>query len=843
MYPLSSSERPAPKLAHHVAPRISRPAAAMTTRVGLLVPSTELRGPASVRVPRRLRRLTAAESKASNARYRGLLDASPDPTIVVSPDGDILLLNAQAAKQFGYRRGELLGQPVKNLIPTGYAERLVADALRSAAQARAQDMGTGLELVGLRKDGSTFPLEMLLSPLESEDGVLVTAVIRDITARKAGERVLVELDARYRGLLEAAPDAMVVVNHAGDIVLLNVQAERQFGYGRDELVGKAVSKLIPIGYAERLVADALRSSEAALAQQIGTGIELVARRKDGTEFPIELMLSPLGSAEGILVTAAIRDISDRKAAALVLAAMESRYEAERELRRSEERFRRLFESNIIGITIADLAGRILEANDAYLNLLGYTRDELLAMAFDWDDLTPSELQADNRRAVELLLETGASAPRESEYVRKDGSRVPVLVGVALLDPGEGTCLTYIVDLSNRRLLEEQLRRAQRLEAVGKLAGGIAHDFNNLLTVILGHANFLAADLQEDDPIRNSVEEIRDAGDRAAVMTKQLLAFSGGQVLAPGAVDLHDLVRDMEKLLRRIIGEDVELFTDVRPGTARVRADPGQIEQVLMNLVINARDAMPMGGTLSIAVGEVDVGADGHPSGLAPGRYATLVVDDSGTGMAPETRAHVFEPFYTTKEVGKGTGLGLATAYGFAKQSGGAITVDSQLGEGSTFTVYLPTTDVEPAECETPASGTRLSSIRATETVLLVDDDAAVRRVTARMLEGRGFVVIAASDGMEALAKARRHPGRIHVLLTDVVMPRMRGTELADRFLVDRPGTPVVYMSGYAEGSAADAERDTRLSVIQKPFTLEAVVLALSGAIHDVDPAAPDAGRP
>ncbi len=802
--------------------------------------STGSRAPKPTGAPRPRPQLTVAETKASNARYRGLLDASPDPTIVVNPAGDILLLNAQAAKQFGYRRGEVLGQPVKKLIPSGYAERLVADGLRSAAQARAQNMGTGLELVGLRKDGTTFPLEMLLSPLDSADGVLVTAVIRDITARQAGERVLVEMDARYRGLLEAAPDAMVVVNHAGEIVLLNVQAERQFGYGRDELVGKAVSKLIPIGYAERLVADALRSSQAALAQQIGSGMELIARRKDGTEFPIELMLSPLGSAEGILVTAAIRDISDRKAAALVLAAMESRYEAERALRRSEERFRRLFDSNIIGITIADLAGRTLEANDAYLNLLGYTRDELLALACDWNDLTPPELQEDNKRAVDGLLEIGVSAPRESEYLRKDGTRVPVLVGVALLEASEGTCLTYIVDLSNRRRLEEQLRRAQRLEAVGQLAGGIAHDFNNLLTVILGHANLMAEELGEGDPIRESVDQIRDAGDRAATMTRQLLAFSGRQVLAPGAVDLHELVTDIERLLRRIIGEDVDLSTDLRPGTARVLADSGQIEQVLMNLVVNARDAMPVGGTIGIAVGEVVVAAGGHPFGLAPGRYATLVVDDSGTGMSAETRAHVFEPFFTTKEVGKGTGLGLSTAYGFVKQSGGLITVDSQLGKGSTFTVFLPTTDAEQPASEAPPSASPLASAPSTETVLLVDDDPAVRSVTARMLEARGYVVIAASDGPEALAKARRHAGQIHVLLTDVVMPRMRGPELAERFLVDRPGTPVVYMSGYAEGHDSDGGSEALLSVVQKPFTAEQVATALRQALHEPD-GPPDLG--
>ena len=258
-------------------------------------------------------------------RYRGLLEAAPDAMVVVNQAGEIVLLNVQAEKQFGYRRDELLGQKVKNIIPEGFAERLIADGPRSAADALAQQIGTGIELTGRRKDGSEFPIEIMLSPLESAEGILVTAAIRDISVRKAAEKHLAQMEGRYRGLLEAAPDAMVVVNQGGEIVLLNVQAEKQFGYRRDELLGQKVKNIIPEGFAERLIADGPRSAAEALAQQIGTGIELIGRRKDGSEFPIEIMLSPLESAEGILVTAAIRDISVRKAAEKHLAQMEGRY--------------------------------------------------------------------------------------------------------------------------------------------------------------------------------------------------------------------------------------------------------------------------------------------------------------------------------------------------------------------------------------------------------------------------------------------------------------------------------------------------------------------------------------
>src|SRR5688500_11498518 len=290
------------------------------------------------------------EMRESDARYRGLLEAAPDAMVVVNRHGEIVLLNAQAEKEFGYQRDELLGQQVKNIVPEGFADRLIADGLRSAADALAQQMGTGIELTARRKDGSEFPIEIMLSPLESSEGILVTAAIRDISVRKAAEKHLAQMESRYRGLLEAAPDAMVVVNQHGEIVLLNVQAEKQFGYHRDELVGQQVKNIIPEGFAERLIADGLRSAAEALAQQIGTGIELTGRRKDGSEFPIEIMLSPLDSAEGILVTAAIRDISVRKAAEQHLAQMESRY-------------RGLLEAAPDAMVVVDQAGEIVLLKD------------------------------------------------------------------------------------------------------------------------------------------------------------------------------------------------------------------------------------------------------------------------------------------------------------------------------------------------------------------------------------------------------------------------------------------------------------------------------------------------
>ncbi|MGC1482945.1 MAG: PAS domain S-box protein, partial [Candidatus Acidiferrum sp.] len=305
-----------------------------------------------------------SESKDSSAKYRGLLEAAPDAMVVVNQGGEIVLLNVQAEQQFGYSRDELLGQKVKNIIPKGFAERLIADGTRSAAEALAQQIGTGIELVARRKDGSEFPIEIMLSPLESAEGVLVTAAIRDITVRRTAEKHLGQMEGKYRGLLEAAPDAMVVVNQGGELVLLNVQAEKQFGYSRDELLGVEVKNIIPNGFAERLIADGTRTAAEALAQQIGTGIELTARRKNGTEFPIEIMLSPLESAEGTLVTAAIRDISVRKA-------------AERHLAQMEGRYRGLLEAAPDAMVVVNQRGQIVLLNVQAEKQFGYRRDELV----------------------------------------------------------------------------------------------------------------------------------------------------------------------------------------------------------------------------------------------------------------------------------------------------------------------------------------------------------------------------------------------------------------------------------------------------------------------------------
>ena len=493
------------------------------------------------------------------------------------------------------------------------------------------------------------------------------------------------MEGRYRGLLEAAPDAMVVVNQAGEIVLLNLQAEKQFGYRRDELVGQQVTNIIPEGFAERLIADDLRSAEDALAQQIGTGIELSARRKDGSEFPIEIMLSPLESAEGILVTAAIRDIS----------------------------------------------------------------------------------------------------------VRKDA--------------------------------ENQLLQAQKLESIGRLAGGIAHDFNNMLFAIHGYAELLAQDLVSRDHARLdpyrllfSVNAISQAAERATALTAQLLAFSRQQVVNATVLDLNAAVTTIEPMVNQLIGENVKLVLKLDPAAGHVRADAGQIDQIVVNLVVNGRDAMPTGGTVTIETSNVafDTSYTIEHFDVKPGPYVLLAVTDTGVGMDRTTREHIFEPFFTTKDVGKGTGLGLATTYGIVRQAGGHIWVYSEPGRGSAFKLYFPRVDA-PVESRPPvAAGNMVGMGR----ILVVEDEPAIRDMTTQLLERAGFEVIAVADGIEAIAAALRAPP-VDVLITDVVMPNLSGIELAEQMMDRYPLLGVVLLSGYT-AETLDLERVTSrgATFVPKPIT-------------------------
>ena len=614
-----------------------------------------------------------SESKESEAKYRGLLEAAPDAMVVVNQAGAIVLLNVQAEKQFGYNRDELIGQKVKNIIPEGFAERLIADGTRSAAEALAQQIGTGIELIARRKDGSEFPIEIMLSPLESAEGTLVTAAIRDISVRKAAEKHLAQMEGRYRGLLEAAPDAMVVVNQGGAIVLLNVQAEKQFGYSRDELIGQKVKNIIPEGFAERLIADGTRSAAEALAQQIGTGIELIARRKDGSEFPIEIMLSPLESAEGTLVTAAIRDISVRKAAEKHLAQMEGRY-------------RGLLEAAPDAMVVVNQGGAIVLLNVQAEKQFGYSRDELIGQKVKniIPDGFAERLVADALRSVEEALAQQIGTGIELTGRRKDKSEFPIEIMLSPLESAEGILVTAAVrDITNRKKAEanllnkvEELNRSNK--ELGQFANIASHDLQEPLRMVASYTQLLSKryngklDADADQFISFAV----DGATHMQRLIQDLLEYSRVGTKGKELVDTSAegaLERSLINLSGAIEETGAQVTHDPLPN---VLADETQLVQLFQNLIGNGIKYHKPGEIPRVHISAVRTDA----------AKWTFSVKDNGLGIDSQYFEKIFGMFQRLhkREEFAGTGIGLAICKKIAELHGGSISVESLAGTGSTF---------------------------------------------------------------------------------------------------------------------------------------------------------------
>jgi two-component system cell cycle sensor histidine kinase/response regulator CckA len=497
-----------------------------------------------------------------------------------------------------------------------------------------------------------------------------------------------------------------------------------------------------------------------------------------------------------------------------------RWRAEAALRASEERFRALVENSFDVLMLLDADGRVKYLTPSSVRHIGWTPEQLLGRSV-FEFMHPDDGARVGGHLREVLDQPGGSVLGEVRFHHADGSwRIMEGVGVnRLADPAVAGIVVNVRDITERRKLEEQLRQAQKMEAVGQLAGGVAHDFNNLLTAILGYCNLMLDEIPETDPLRRDLLEIQSAGDRAASLTRQLLAFSRRQMLQPQVIDINTVVTQLERLLRRLITENVELRTVLAPELRMVTVDPASVEQVLVNLTVNARDAMPAGGRLTIETANVDLDdtyAVTHMT-MTPGPYVMLAVADTGEGMDAATRARVFEPFFTTKEQGKGSGLGLATVYGVVKQSGGNIWVYSEPGHGTMFKVYLPATGAA-----VPAARADGESAGGWETVLLVEDEDGVRALAREVLRRHGYVVLEARNGVDALRVAERHHDEIHLMLADVVMPHMSGRELAGRLGALRPAMKLLFMSGYSDHVLIQGDLIPGVPLLQKPFTPEAL---------------------
>jgi len=609
-------------------------------------------------------------------------------------------------------------------------------------------------------------------------------------------------EAFYQRVVDAALDAIITIDGTGRVTGFNQAAERLFGHTAHAAIGRDLAELIiPPRYRDAHRAGMRRFRETGVAVILDKRLELAAMRADGVEFPCELTVVKVSGADPPTFAGYVRDISER-------------VQAERE-------YRELIDFAPVGIYRTNAKGRILSANPALARMLGVKDPEQLVGRMITDFYVDPE---ERERLLSRFGTHGAVADLDVQWKKVDGKplRVQLNIRVLLDDEDRVSYLAFVRDVSERYDLEQALQQAQKMDAVGRLAGGVAHDFNNILTAIMGYAEMLKGGLAEGDVRRADAEEIRRSALRAAELTQQLLAFGRKQILAPRVLDLGTVVRDLEPLLRRIIGPDVTVRTSIAPDLGRVEADPGRIEQVMLNLAANARDAMPDGGTLSIALENGVLSPSAGPAETAPaGAMVVLSVSDTGVGMDEKTQRHIFEPFFTTKEAGAGTGLGLATVYGIVHQSGGHVEVSSKPGAGSTFRLYLPRVDgaVEVVAVAGPKTG----KARPGETVLVVEDEPAVRALLQRALGRAGFKVLAASDSRTAREQSAAHQGRIHLLLTDVVMPGGGGRALADELVAARPDLKVIYMSGYTDDVIARQRvRDPGVVFLQKPFSTDEV---------------------
>jgi PAS domain S-box-containing protein len=736
-------------------------------------------------------------------------DTVPDPVFVIGEDCRILRANRAASKVFGLAFDAIVGKHCYEVIH-GTNDPLPTCPHQSLRETGQNSHG---DIEDLRL-GKVFYSST--SVISDPDGTLrgCVHVLHDVTERKRTEEAL----RRQALTFENIYDAVIVVDEDYNITDWNPASTRMFGYEKTKVLGRNVSCLHQPEVAERQMLS------------IKAGIESAGRwegeyafvRKDGTRGIAEIVIVPFRNAGGTQVgtVGVSRDITERK-------------RAEEELRESEEKYRDLVENASYGIYRSTVEGKLLDVNPAFVAMLGYdSKEELLRVNLETGIY---QNVADRKTTLQGYQNSPGRVRAETTFKRKDGALIKVQMdgrGVRGVDKKILYHEVIAEDVTQQRNLEGQFRQAQKMEAVGRLAGGIAHDFNNVLMIISSYAEMIVGRQTPDPAIQRYTEHIIQASKKATSLTQQLLAFSRKQMLQPAVLDLHAVVSDISNMLPPMLGEDIEMTIVTEPELGNVYADQAQIEQVLMNLAVNARDAMPKGGKLLIELHNVAVDDQyvQRHSQISPGAYVVLAVSDTGIGMDAATQANIFEPFFTTKEVGKGTGLGLSTVYGIVKQSGGFIWVYSEPGLGTTFKIYLPRV-YEEAVAACVATEEKRSYLGNSETVLLVDDEPGVRCAAREFLEGKGYRVLEAENGAGALSVCTGYQGSIEVLLTDLIMPGMRGPELAAKVSRLYPEVKTVYMSGYTNRSKDIEDLGSDAVFLQKPFSLNTLAQKLHTALQ------------
>jgi PAS domain S-box-containing protein len=662
-----------------------------------------------------------------------------------------------------------------------------------------------------------MPVEIHARILELRDRKLILSAARDITERKQAEAALRASEEKLQSIFRAAPVGIgMVVNRVFSEV--NQWFCDLTGYGREELIGQSARLVYP---SEEEYERVGREKYAQFALSVTGEVETQFRRKDGTVRNVLLRSSPRDPADlsvGVIFTAL--DITERK-------------RAEETLQESEEKYR-LLVNQIPAVVYIGYPDWSLDCFDRKIEeLTGYAKEDFDSRRRTWLDLVfPEDIDKAKKR-FRAAVKGDGSYVTEHRIRNKTGevSWIQARNRIILDAAGKVEYISGVFfDITERKKMEDQLSKAQKMEVVGLLAGGVAHDFNNLLTAIMGYSDMIMMRLRQEDPLYPYVQEISKAAARGASLTHQLLAFSRKQILQPQVVNLNEVVLGMENMLRRLIGEDIDLLTSIDQELGFVKADPGQIEQIIMNLAVNAREAMPHGGNLTIETANVSLDQSytrGHID-VSPGPYVMLAMSDNGLGMDAGTISHIFEPFFTTKETGKGTGLGLATVYGIVKQSGGHIWVYSEPGQGTTFKIYLPRVEELPEEAKPKAAAPAF--LGGNETILVVEDDAVLRELISTALRTYGFTVMEAEHGGEALLICEREQAPIHLMLTDVVMPQMSGSALAERLKQLHPEMKIIFMSGYTENAIVHhGVLYAQVNFIPKPFKM----LALMQKIREV----------
>lgn len=634
-------------------------------------------------------------------------------------------------------------------------------------------------------------------------------------------------------ILEAIPDAVAAVNQQGVIVQVNSQAEALFGYTREELIGQKIEILVPERQRPHHDLHREQFHRQPKTRRMGSGsLDLCGRRRDGSEFPVEISLSPVATGDGMLVLSAIRDVSDRVRIEQELrrANEELDKRKSRELRDSQNRLALIVDSSQDAIIGKNLDGIVTHWNKGAEDIYGYTAQEMIGQSIS--TLAPPE-RADEIPAILRKIRAGERVEYfESVRVTKDKRRLHVSISVSPIHDADGNVVgasTIARNITAQKKTEDQLRQSQKMEAVGRLAGGVAHDFNNLLGIVTACSELLRDRVDADSA--EYIDNIQEAAKRGASLTRQLLAFGRRQPAQNQLLNLNDRLKEVSKLLKPLMGDDVEVVLRAHSGEAVVEADPGHLDQVIVNLAVNARDAMPHGGRLIIETSVFDFDesfAQEHPS-MTAGRYVMMAISDNGTGMDEATRSRIFEPFFTTKETGKGSGLGLATVYGIVKQSGGHIWVYSEVGHGTTFKIYLPSADGKLVNGEEKHEE-ELPQRRERTTILLAEDDAVMRRLTRKMLEEHGYRVLEAEDGKTALDVITNAAVPVDLTLTDVVMKGMTGPELVLRLIDAFPAMKIVYMSGYTGELMTHQGVDSGIRLLEKPFTRATLLKTLDAAL-------------